>query len=118
MPAAPEQLEQVVSHTNQVPLWPHLSQAAQEESSEAATLFDLTEDRLYTFLAFGVGRPPAHGPQFAPHPVFLRRVFWNSPPGRGRLLAVLSLPGRDVPVHLFLFQIIQIGFAEVSRNQR
>lgn len=64
-----EELEQVVSCADELPLPLHLLQSPQQELPEATGLFELPEHRLHRLHPLGIALPPSFRPQLPPHTV-------------------------------------------------
>ncbi len=68
------QLQNVVGETDQRPLAPNFSQAAQEELAKPAGLFDLAEDRLHDRFPCRIDYSSNLGLKLALHALDPRRI--------------------------------------------
>ena len=88
------------------PFGTHFLDAAQQELTEAAGLFDLSEHRFHHLLSQSVGRFEAAIVDLLSHPLGQRSASFSV-----RGCRVLGASGRDIAVDTVCFERFEIGFA-------
>ena len=110
------ELEDIVGEADELPFSFHLLETSQKKSSDTPILFDLSENRFYAFLPFGIGLQTRFCLELAQCSVHHGQVVGNTPTGSGRwFIGVFGPFTRDKRFHETLKDRFHVSLTEISR---